>query len=55
MKTNKSIFVKQLLQSGQVTFTTEGKEFKQTLSECLQLNIKTRIQRFATFVVIVKI
>lgn len=49
-----NIFIKQLLQSGQVTFTTEGREFLDTLYECKHLGIETRIRRFSTFVVIVK-
>lgn len=53
VKNTKDIFVTSLLQNGQVTFTTKGKEFQHTLEQAKILGIKTRIEQYTTFVVIV--
>lgn len=55
LKTKQNIFVKHLLSCGQVTFTTKGKEFQQTLEQTKILGIKTRVEQYTTFVVIVKL
>lgn len=55
LKTKQNVFVKHLLSCGQVTFTTKGKEFQQTLEQTKILGIKTRVEQYTTFVVIVKL
>lgn len=51
---SKNLFVKHFLDCGQITFTTKGKEFQQTLEQVKALGIKTRVEQYSTFVVIVK-
>lgn len=51
---SKDLFVNHLLGCGQITFTTKGKEFQQTLEKVKALGIKTRVEQYSTFVVIVK-
>lgn len=53
-QTSKDLFVNHLLGCGQVTFTTKGREFQQTLEKVKALGIKTRVEQYSTFVVIVK-
>ena len=53
-QTSKDLFVNHLLSCGQVTFTTKSREFQQTLEKVKTLGIKTRVEQYSTFVVIVK-
>lgn len=55
VKNTKDVFVKGLLQNGQVTFTTKGEDFCRTLEKCNQMKIKVRVEQYTTFVVIVKL
>lgn len=53
-QTSKDLFVNHLLSCGQVTFTTKSREFQQTLEKVKTLGIKTRVEQYSTFVVIVR-
>lgn len=53
-QTGKDLFVRHLLSCGQVTFTTKCREFQQTLEKAKALGIKTRVEQYSTFVVIVR-
>lgn len=54
MRSKESVDLRSLRKHGAVPFTSEDRYFKQLLDDCEQKNIKVRIERFPSFVMVVK-